>query len=163
MNETVIVRETVTAGIRRFTLDQQRKATSAMYKAANDIKTAAQRRLVFRTSAEGPGGRSDGHLANSIVVSGLRSTPTLISVRVGPGVAYARYVEGYPQAPRRHFLSFKTAPDLMRWLLKHNVDVPPNAKGWMVGGPRSVTPFMRPAADEIAPKLIPQLAAALRV
>lgn len=159
----VIAQETVTAGIARYTREQQRRATTAMMRGANEVKNAAQRRLVFRTSKAGPGGRSDGTLARSIAARLEKSTPTEISAVVAPGVSYARYVEGYPTPPRRHFLPFAVAPDLMRWLDKHGIIVPAKAKGWMVGGPQSSTPYLRPAADEVIPKLLPKMAQALRV
>lgn len=161
MADNVIIRETVTAGIRRYTLDQQRRATSAMVKAGNSIKTAAQRRLVHKDSPGGPGGRDTGHLARSIISRLIRSTPSEIVVRVGPGVKYAKWVEGQP-IPKRHALAIAI---LLPWLQRHPAamaKIRPGQKYVMVGGPQSTTPYMRPAADEVVPTLITKLAAALK-
>jgi hypothetical protein len=85
----------------------------------------------------------------------------MIVLQVGAGVPYAKFVEGWPTPPRRHFVPFAVAPDYRRWLYLHGVDVPKNAKGWMAGGPNSSTPFLRPAFQQNAPRMIQDVQAAM--
>jgi hypothetical protein len=138
-------------GIKRYTAEQQRAAQSVIYKGAHDIQAAARKRLVWRRGVDGPGGRFTGRLAGSIAVN-IKDRG--LAADIGPGVKYAKHVEGVPQPPRRQFVPFSIAPELRIWLERHGVPVPPNAKGWMVGGERSSTPFMRPAAEEQIPKIL---------
>jgi len=157
-------------GIKRYTAEQQRAAQSVIYKGAHDIQSAARKRLVWRRGVDGPGGRFTARLAGSIAVN-IKDRG--LAADIGPGVKYARFVEGYPTPPKRHFVPFDVAPGLREWLERHGVIAKSKVKtsffqnvmqflgifrgrrpGWMVGGPKSSTPFMRPAAEEQLPKIL---------
>ena len=184
-NCTITVTESVTAGLIRYSAALQRRLTSTMEKGANAIQTRAQAILVFKTGKDAPGGRDTGHLARSITHN-ITSSPTSIEAIIGVGVEYGKYVEDAPGARlhplKRHFVPFTTAPGLLGWVLRHIPEAKLyyheergtyrghyrgrgtslqglKVKGWMVGGPGSVTPFLRPAFEAEVPGIIAQLQA----
>jgi len=140
----------------------------------------AQRRL---TRAHG--GRDTGRLAGSIAAQNeIRGSR--VEMRVGTNTKYARWVEGYPTVPRRHFLPFAGHPDFAGWAHRRlklswaqidssrstgrsrvgssightsrtsarrsyrHVDWKSRRKirGFMVGGAKSIHPFLRPALKQ---------------
>jgi hypothetical protein len=155
--------ETVTAGIQRFQVEQQQRAMIALERFAVQVESRTKGKLKWRRRpGRGLGGRATGHLANSYTHELQRSGQD-IEVIIGTGVKYAKYVEGQPRPPKRHFVKFSTAPDLFTWLIRHGVEVPHSAKGWMVGGEKSVTAHLGPAFHEVAPKALAIMAEQLRV
>lgn len=79
---------------------------------------------------------------------------------------YAKYVEGWNSHGEhkpiaRHYVPFKVAPDLQKWLLRRNVKGAEKAKGWMVGGPSFPSPFMQPELEAQESQIQGRFAAAL--
>ena len=172
MSERVIITDTVRLGIARYTKDQQWAAHSAMEKGCRNIENTAKRHLRWRNApGAGLGGRATGRLANSLTHN-VRSSSTVVEAEVGPGVKYAKWVEGQP-VPNRHFVPFSVAPGLREWLKRHGVltqsrkggPVKPAylGTGYVVGGEKSTTPFLEPAARMEIPRVLDDLARALRV
>ncbi len=166
MAETkVLVTSTVAAGVKRFTTQQKAKAAAALLRTALQIETAAKKRLIWRVAKGAPGGRATGRMANSIRHEPARPQwwGDTLDLTVGVGVKYAKYVEGYPRFPRRHFVPFAVAPGLKLWLARHGVEVKEGSKGIMTGGAISGTKFFEPAANEVLPGAVGKIAEALRV
>lgn len=156
------VSETVTTGIRRFQAEQQTRAMTALERFAVQLESKTKERLKWRRrKGRGLGGRATGHLANSYTHEINRQGQD-IEVTIGTSVQYARFVEGVPVAPRRHFVPFSTAPGLLEWLMRHGVNVPDSARGWVVGGTDSCTPHLGPAFREVAPKALKIMGEQLR-
>lgn len=86
-------------------------------------RNTALRAWVWRTSrllqgeAQRRAPRSTGLLAKSI--QAFLSWPTSV---VSVNVPYARFVEGYPVATRRHFVSWHRHPSMERWARRHGFD-----------------------------------------
>jgi hypothetical protein len=126
------------------------------------ISADTQRRL-----QRGGRGRFTGRLANSYSSypasseGGVEITQRNAEVilRVGSNVAYARYVEGWPRAPRRHFLPYKGHPGFVRWA-RSVAKVPWSAirrGGMMVGGQKSIRPALGPALEQNIPLMNSQI------
>jgi len=150
MMSMTVASETFTAGARQFTAMQHRRAVAAITKGAIRMKQTAKSKLVWRSSKAGPGGRASGALERSIHDKTV-GRPGLIVGTVSTNAEHAQFVEGIPKPPRRHFVPFSIAPGLRQWAKRHNVPARwwgAQAKGMMVGGPKSSTPFMRPAWKE---------------
>jgi len=118
------------------------------------------------------GGRFTGRLANSLLnvpattqggVETIRQKGSL-ELRVGTNVKYAKFVEGWPRPPRRHFLPYKGHPDFVLW--SHRIRGTPwreirKGGGLMVGGKKSIRPFLGPALKENIAYINAQLQKAL--
>lgn len=162
----VTISNTVTPGLAAWSAEAQRALTSEMVRATNDFQNKARRRLVWRNAPGAPGGRATGQLSRSIQTA-VDSTPHRIEGQIGVGVHYGKYVEGWNSMGehkpiRKHYVPFKVAPDLQKWLLRHGVEGAENAKGWMVGGPDFPSPFMQPTLEEEQPRYAARFAAALQ-
>ena len=158
------VTETVTAGIKKLNREQHRRAVSAITKGMMHVKDKAKNRLKWRTSKAGPGGRATGALQQSIHDK-TTAKPNAITGEVSTKLKYAQYVEGYPKPPRRHFVPFRVAPGLRSWAKRHNLPGRwwgQSSKGMIVGGPKSSTPFLRPAFKENVKKIHRDIEKALR-
>lgn len=60
-------------------------------------------------------GRSSGRLANSYTHEVGKTGGDRIELRVGTNTPYAKYVEGVPTIPRRHFLPFRGHKNFADW------------------------------------------------
>lgn len=144
------------ASIDRYRVEQTGRAMMMLERVGVDMVSKTSERLKWRYSkGKGKGGRYTGLLSEYRFE--LERNGEEVTLTVGTGVKYAKYVEGWPEPPRRHFLPFSVAPDFKVWLEKHGVKVPDSAKGWMTGGEEATTPHLGPAADQVLPKAIPQL------
>ena len=116
-------------------------------------------------------GRFTGRLASSLDhepankeggVETLRSK-SAITLQVGTNVEYGKYAEGWPRAPRRHFLPYAGHPDFVTW--SKRIRRTPLSEirrgGLMVGGPKSIRPFLLPALIENISYMNSQLETAL--
>ena len=119
------------------------------------------------------GGRFTGRLANSLghipattkggveTIKGKDS----IELRVGTNVKYARFVEGWPHPPRRHFLPYKGHPNFVKWSRRIRgtpwSEIRREGGGLMVGGKKSIRPFLLPALKQNIPFINTQLEKAL--
>ena len=175
------VRENVRTGLTAFANLTQQRVERAMDVAAVVVESDVKSRLKWRYKrGRGLGGRATGHLAK--YAHTIKTIGTTTETTIGPGVDYAKYVEGYPQAPRRHFVSFKTAPGLLEWAMRHmgtiySVRISKNTGksyvsrkridldlggGMMVGGEAGTTPHLGPAMQTAGPKAMARLIDSLR-
>jgi hypothetical protein len=149
-----------------------RRNASAMVVIVTKIRAKAQQRLKVRLAkGAGLGGRFMGRLAESMVPT-VAVTPLMIEGKVTVGVPYGKYVEGWnndnQHVPvRRHYVPFSVAPLLKVWAQRKGLfdkftkrgvhysqrgwSLSPNAKGMVVGGPDSITPFLGPTFLEMLP------------
>lgn len=124
------------------------------------VTAEARRKLTWREEGEG-GGRFTARLSRSITHV-IGESPKEITAKVGTDVKYARYVEGWPKTPKRHFVPFSKAPDLYRWAVRHGVEVGDRFKGGLqVGG--VAFPFLRPTIEDLYPAMVRDIVKALRV
>jgi hypothetical protein len=154
--------------------DMLKRNASAMVKIVTKIRAKAQQRLKVRlVKGSGMGGRFMGRLAESIVPT-VAVTPLMIEGKVTVGVPYGKYVEGWNSdnqhiPVRRHYVPFSVAPLLKVWAQRKGLfdrfvkthggkglalrkwSLSPNAKGMVVGGPDSITPFLQPTFLEVLP------------
>jgi len=149
------VRETVTKGIKDYTLKMHVRATGAIVKACILIEGATTKNLKWKKSKTSPpGGRASGALQKSYghrVIS-LKSRGVITGI-VGTNSKYAGYVEGTNRRRplKRHFVPFDVAPGLRQWAKSHKLPKAwwgPKSEGMMVGGPGSITPHLKPAFDK---------------
>jgi hypothetical protein len=112
----------------------------------------------FGISAQGQGQRNapvgvTGRLrAQTLFVQNV--TPNGIESEFGFGVPYGKYVHGVLKGgrwymPKRHFVTFKTAPGLRRWAAQHGIDVS-KRNGMYVGGGKP-NPFLYKAVENVLP------------
>lgn len=177
-----VVKENVRAGLTAFANLTQQRVERAMDVAAVVVISNVKSRLKWRYKrGKGLGGRASGRLANSYAHK-IKTTGTVTETTIGPGAKHGKYVEGYPTAPRRHFVSFKTAPGLLEWAMRHmgtiySVRVSKNTGksyvsrkridlnlggGMMVGGEASTTPHLGPAMQTAGPRAMARLVESLR-
>lgn len=151
-----VVKENVRAGLVAFQNVSQQRAERAMEVACVVVESAAKGKLKWRyRRGMGLGGRATGRLANSYAHR-IKTVGTVIEGTIGPGVHHAKYVEGYPQPPRRHFTS---APGLIEWVWRH---LHKRVTGMIVGGAQGTTPHLGPAMREVGPRAMARLAEAMR-
>jgi len=137
-----------------------------LVKMGKQIASDADRRL-----QRGGKGRFTGRLAHSLGhypatsaggVETIRSKSAVV-LQVGTNVKYGKYVEGWPRAPRRHFLPYAGHPDFADW--SRRVRGTPLSEirrgGLMVGGEKSIRPFLLPALIENIPHMNAELTKAL--
>lgn len=159
---TIEIKDTDPEFFVHFSAEQLQRVWMALERVGVDMVSETKGRLKWRyEKGKGLGGRATARLANSYNSVLTREGPWTV-LTVGSGVKYAPYVEGYPKAPRRHYLSFATAPEFKVWLERHGVDVPDGAKGWMTGGEGATTPHLGPAANKVLPKAVNQIIAMSR-
>lgn len=125
------------------------------------LEREAKKKLRWRRSkGQGLGGRATGYLSHSITHNGPKISGGYMEGRWGTNVKYAKFVEGYPRPPRRHFVPFSIAPDLERWARRHGIEA---RGGLIVGGIDSTTPFLQPTIAAQKSRLTETLKARLTV
>ena len=150
------VRENVRTGLTAFANLTQQRVERAMDVAAVVVESNVKSRLKWRyRRGKGLGGRASGRLANSYAHT-IKTVGTTTETTIGPGVDYAKYVEGYPQAPRRHICA---APGLLEWYWRHTGK---RATALWVGGEAGTTPHLGPAMQTAGPKAMARLIDSLR-
>jgi len=115
-----------------------------------------------RALHRGGRGRFTGRLATSYGVE-VAISPGQVEMRAGTNVEYAKFVEGYPQPPRRHFLPYRGHPAFATWA-RRVARVPARTLqkgGMMVGGPKSVRPHFIPSIKKNWPILESEVSKAL--
>lgn len=65
----------------------------------------------------GGGGRDTGRLAASIAHK-VTGTADRVQMTVGTNLEYAKFVEGFPKVPRRHFMPFAGHPAFASWAVR---------------------------------------------
>lgn len=168
----VTVTETVSKGIQQVRQRQLRKGERALGLVAADVKSDASSRLKWRSrTGRGQGGRATGRQADAICFD-VRTRGGVSEARIGSGTKYGRFVEGFPKAPRKHYVPFKTAPGLRDWARHHGIiftgkDGRARAawrgKGMIVGGESSTTPFLEPAVKAKAPRMLYKMRTVMEV
>jgi hypothetical protein len=115
--------------------------------------TRVLRGWVFRTAkaiqtgAKGYVPRATSTLARAIGVAFINNG--LIGI-IAINAPYARYVEGYPEATRRHFHSWEHDPQFRAWARRRGFDTSRAKGGLLVWGYN--IPFFRAAISDVRPK-----------